>query len=97
MTNSVHLLFLARQTKPVDGQSDTLCLMSPSKPAPENHGVRVPLTRRASAIQDHPLFWSRIKFLTIRSYIQALLVRFGVLPGSGDPCDCVSAFKSDMI
>ena len=31
------------------------------------------------------------------SYIQALLVRFGVLPGSGDPCDCVSAFKSDMI
>lgn len=35
-------------------------------------------------------------FSKMSGYLQALLVRFECLPGSGDPCDCVSAFRSDM-
>lgn len=58
-TDSVHLLFLARQTKPADGQSDLLWTKSRArcnskKPASRCRDVHLPLTRRASAIQDDP-------------------------------------------
>jgi hypothetical protein len=32
----------------------------------------------------------------MKYYIQALLVRLACLPGSGDPCDRLSVFNSDI-